>query len=55
MEQYTYIKQNKANLLFCPFDRFGEYNNGKNTGRGRCGMVSTAIPSYTCVVEYEND
>ena len=58
MEQYTYIKQNKANLLFCPFDRFGGKEcagplcmgwvneideHGYPTGLGRCGMVHQIV------------
>ena len=36
MEQYTYIEQDKARLVLCPFDRTGDYHNGKKCAGPLC-------------------
>ena len=36
MEGYTYIEQSKARLILCPFDRAGDYHNGKMCASPLC-------------------
>lgn len=36
MEGYTYIEQSKARLVLCPFDRSGDYRNGKKCAGPMC-------------------